>query len=185
MSPVQQRPPRSPRSMVIAVGGIVLGIALVLVVFVLAIPSLTESDSVQVNLGDDRFTAGNVSRLAPAVDDGGPLLLPDVANGQRDIYLQHLGATEDEDWLAFDARRPGQSRDCTLEWQAAEGEFVDPCDGTVVPADGEGLISYPVEVTEDGEVIVDLNPDDAETTDADETSDGDGESGDRSTGTEE
>ena len=47
-----------------------------------------------------------------------------------------------------------------MEWQRDEGEFVDPCDGTVVPADGEGLLSYPVEVTEDGGVIVDLNPDD-------------------------
>ena len=160
MSPVQQTPRRSPRAMVIAVAGIVLGIALVLGLFVVAIPSLTESDTVQVNLGDDRFAAGQASNLAPSIDRDGPLLFSDVSNGQRDIYLQHVGDEDTEGWLAFDARRPGQPRDCSLEWQRDEGEFVDPCDGTIVPADGEGLLSYPVEVTEDGGVIVDLNPDD-------------------------
>ena len=61
--------------------------------------------------------------------------------------------------VAFDARRPDQPRSCSLQWQQSSGEFRDPCDGTTVTADGAGLLAYPVTVTDDGEVIVDLNPD--------------------------
>jgi hypothetical protein len=60
----------------------------------------------------------------------------------------------------FDARRPGTGRECTLRWQpgtdSGEGSFVDPCDGTIVPADGGGLPHYDVEVNDDGTLIVDL-----------------------------
>lgn len=159
MSPVQQTPTRSPRTMVVAVGGIALGIALVLGLFVFAIPSLTESGTVEVQLGDDTFDAGQAERLAPSIDRDGPFLFSDVSSGQRDIFLQHTGTSATEGWLAFDARRPGQPRDCSLVWQRDTRDFRDPCDGTVVPADGTGLLSYPVTVTEEGGVIVDLIPD--------------------------
>jgi hypothetical protein len=159
MSPVQQTPARSPRSMVLAVGGVVLGIALVLGLFVLAIPSLTESDTIEVKLGDDQFDAGSAEQRARAIEDDGPLLFSDVAGRQRDIFVQHTGDSPDEGWAAFDARRPGQPRECSLEWRQEEQHFVDPCDGVVVSADGAGLLSYPVEVTEDGTLVIDLTPD--------------------------
>jgi hypothetical protein len=165
MSPVQQTPARNPRAMVIAVAGVVLGIALVLILFVVAVPSLTESGDVKVTLGDDVFDAGSAERLARTIDDGGPLLFSDPSGRQRDIFLQHTGDTETEGWSAFDARRPNQTRDCSLEWDQDAGHFRDPCDGTLVPADGEGLLAYPVTVTEDGAVIVDFNPDDEPTGD--------------------
>jgi hypothetical protein len=163
MSPVQNTPERSPRSLVLAVAGIVLGLALVLGLFVVAIPSLTESGTVEVQLGNDTFEAGSAERLAPSIDRDGPFLFSDVSSGQRDIFLQHTGTSATEGWLAFDARRPGQPRDCSLKWQRDAREFLDPCDGTVVPADGAGLLSYPVTVTDDGIVVVDLNPDDPST----------------------
>ena len=87
MSPVKQTPARSPRSMVLAVGGVVLGIALVLGLFVLAIPSLTESDTIEVKLGDDQFDAGSAEQRARAIEDDGPLLFSDVAGRQRDIFV--------------------------------------------------------------------------------------------------
>jgi len=150
--------------MVLAVAGIVIGIGLVLGLFVFAIPSLTESGTVQVQLGDDRFEAGSAARLSRAIAADGPLLFSDVSSGQRDIYLQHAGPSETEGWLAFDARRPAQPRNCSLQWQRDAGEFRDPCDATVVAADGTGLLTYPVTVTDEGTVIVDLNPDDPSTT---------------------
>lgn len=159
MSPVQQTPARSPRSMVLAVGGVVIGIALVLGLFVWAIPSLTESDVVEVRLGDDQFDAGSAEARAESVAEDGPLLFSDPSGRDRDIFVQHTGEEPTEGWTAFDARRTGQPRECSLEWVSEAQHFVDPCDGTVVPADGEGLLSYPVEVTEDGELIVDLIPD--------------------------
>ena len=157
--PVLESRKRTSRSVVLAVVGIVVGVALVLLLFVVAIPSLTESGKVEVKLGSDTYDAGPASSRAENIASGGPLLFSDVSSGKRDIWLQHLGDAVDQGWLAFDARRPGQSRDCTLDWQAASNDFRDPCDGTIVTADGAGLLSYPVTVTDKGRVIVDLNPD--------------------------
>jgi hypothetical protein len=160
MSPVKQSKARSPRSLVLAVAGVVVGLALLLVVFVVAVPSLTESGTVEVNLGDDVFNARGAESRAETIAESGPILFPDVSGrNDRDIYLQHLGDDPEQGWYAFDARRPGQGRECTLDWDGSAQEFRDPCDGTVVPADGAGLLSYPVEVSEDGDVVVDLNPD--------------------------
>jgi hypothetical protein len=161
MSPVKQAPTRTPRSIILAVAGVTLGLILVLVLFIFAIPSLTESGKVEVKLGSDTYDAGSAESLARSIASAGPLLLPDVSGGKRDVYLQHLGDDDTTEWHAFDARRPGQSRDCSLNWRADSDDFVDPCDGTVVPSDGSGLLDYRVTVSDSGRVVVDFNPDDA------------------------
>jgi hypothetical protein len=154
--PVQESRKRTSRSIVLAIAGIAIGIALVLGLFVVAIPSLTESGTVEVKLGSDTYDAGSASARAENIADGGPLLFSDVSSGNRDIYLQHIGDDVSTGWFAFDARRAGQDRNCTLSWQPALSNFRDPCDGTTVPADGIGLLTYPVTITEKGKVIVDL-----------------------------
>lgn len=157
--PVQESRKRTSRSVVLAVVGIVVGVGLVLLLFVVAIPSLTESGKVQVRLGSDTYDAGPAKSRAANIEQGGPLLFSDVSSGNRDIWLQHVGEDVETGWSAFDARRPGQPRNCTLTWRTDSNDFRDPCDGTIVPADGTGLLTYPVTVTEGGKVIVDLNPD--------------------------
>lgn len=154
---MQSTPKRTSRSVVLAVAGVALGIVLVLVVFVIAVPSLTESGKVEVKLGSDTYDAGSATARASNIASGGPLLFSDVSSGKRDIYLQHTGDDPAEGWSAFDARRPGQGRQCTLEWQSASNDFRDPCDGTIVPAGGTGLPTYSVTVTDKGKVVVDLN----------------------------
>lgn len=146
----------------------VLGLILVLVVFIFAIPSLTESGKVEVKLGSDIYDAGSADSLSRSIATAGPLLLPDVSGGNRDVYLQHLGDDATTGWYAFDARRPGQSRDCSLRWRADSSDFVDPCDGTVVAADGSGVLDYRVTVSDSGRVVVDFSPEDgtSETTPA-------------------
>jgi hypothetical protein len=153
---VPVRPPkkRSTRSLVIGIVGLLVGLVLVLALFVLAIPSLTEQERIEVRLGDDVFVAGDAGRLSTQVAADGPVLLPDVANGARDVYLQHTGDDPASGWSVFDARRPGTGRECTLTW-VGDG-FEDPCDGTRVPADGGDLPAYEVSVNEDGDVVVDL-----------------------------
>jgi hypothetical protein len=164
MSPVQQSKERSPRSMVLAVAGIVLGLALVLGLFVVAIPSLTEEGTVQVTLGDDTFAPGSAENLSETIAGEGPLLFGDVSGrNDRDVYLQHIGEDPATGWYAFDAHRPGQPRDCFLEWRAEQNQFEDACDGAIVPADGGDQMAYPVTITEDGQVVIDLNPDDPAT----------------------
>jgi hypothetical protein len=159
MSPVAPRKERNPRTVALGLIGVVIGLVLLLVVFVFAIPSLTESGDVKVKLGTDTFDAGLTSKRADAIRRDGPILFSDVASGQNDIYLQHIGDDDATGWLAFDARRPGATRDCTLKWDADADQFTDPCDGTVVPADGSGLKQYQVVVTESGTVVINLNPD--------------------------
>lgn len=142
--------------MLLAVSGLVLGLVLVLVLFIVAIPSLTESGQVEVRLGPERFDAGPAEDRAVEIAERGPILLPDVAGNDRDVYVQHIGDDPQTGWLVFDARKPGAGRDCTLEWQRDPEQFINPCDGSVVTATGEGLIQYPVEVTDDGQVVVDF-----------------------------
>ena len=162
--PVQESRKRTSRSVVLAIAGIAIGIILVLVVFVVAIPSLTESGKVEVKLGSDTYDAGTASARAQNIADGGPLLFSDVSSGRRDIYLQHLGDDDATGWFAFDARRPGQGRNCTLVWQPSTGDFRDPCDSTIVAGDGTGLPDYVVTITDKGKVIVDLKGDSTSTT---------------------
>jgi hypothetical protein len=159
MSPVKESTPRNPRSLILALGGVVIGIVVLIVVFVIALPGLTEEGQIQMKLGVDTFTVGQARPKAESIAADGPFLFSDVANGQRDIYIQHLGDDPLTGWSSFDARLPGAARDCSLRWEQDAGRFVDPCSGQVVPADGTGLVQYPVEVTADETVVVDFNAD--------------------------
>jgi hypothetical protein len=142
--------------MVLAVSGLVFALVLVLLVFIFAIPNLTSSGKIEPQLGPERFDAGAAPDRAAEIAARGPFLLPDVAGNDRDVFIQHVGADPHEGWLAFAARQTGASRDCTLEWQSERNEFVDPCDGTTIDASGNGLTQYSVEVSDSGEVIVDI-----------------------------
>lgn len=137
-----------------------------LLAFVLALQSGTESGKVEIQLGSRTFSAGSAEQRAKTIAQEGPILLPDPAGGQRDIYLQHVGDKPDDGWLAFDAREIDATRECTLRWNAERRLFEDPCDGSTVRADGEGLRQYPVTIDDDGRLVVDLNPrdDEADTT---------------------
>jgi len=157
MSPVKERTNRNPRSLALALGGIAVGLVVLVVVFVIALPGLTEEGRVEVKLGTDTFTVGQARPKAESIAIDGPFLFSDVANGQRDVYVQHLGDDPLTGWSSFDARLPGTGRECTLTWDRAAADFTDPCTNQRVPADGAGLPTYPVEVTGDETVIVDLN----------------------------
>lgn len=156
MSPVKPAKKRSPRSVAIGVGFFALGTVLVLALFILAIPKLSQSGKIEVKLGSDTFAAGPARSLVDAAREQ-PLLFSDVANGQRDIFLVHTGDDPLKGWVAFDAHKPGKGRECSLQWDKASASFRDPCDGTTVPVDGAGLPHYPAAVDADGIVIIDLN----------------------------
>jgi hypothetical protein len=155
VSPVRKT---NPRMAVIAIATFALGAVAVLVVFLVSANKAEEGSSIQVNLGDEMFDAGVATDRAQTIADGGPILFSDVAGGQRDIFLQHQGDDPKTGWLAFDVRTPGQSRDCMLQWDKTAMVFHDSCGGATFPADGTGLMHYPATVNDDGDVIVDLNP---------------------------
>lgn len=159
--PVQPSKKRTSRSVILGVAGIAVGIILVLVLFVIAIPSLTESGTIEVKLGSDTYDAGSAESRASNIAEGGPLLFSDVSSGSRDIYLQHIGSDPKEGWLAFDARPNGTGRECTLRWNNSAKNFTNPCTNETVSAEGTGLTQYNVTITENGKVIVNLKGDEA------------------------
>lgn len=146
----------APRSYAIAVVGAIIGLIGVVALVVFVLDRGTSSGDIQVQLGDQTFSAGSADQRARSIREGGPILLPDPAGGTRDIYLQHLSDQDTEGWLAFDSRVGGTGRECTLQWDPQAQVFNSPCGGPPVPADGTGLVRYPVEVTEDGLLIVDI-----------------------------
>lgn len=133
---------------------VVLGVALLVGLSVWA-----STGNADLRLGDERFNAGRVERVADRIaTDRRPFLYPDVSGtgSGRDIYVHHVGETPEVGWLAFSARAPGQDdRGCSLVWDLSAQELVDPCTEERFPADGSGLTRYPVEV-EDGQLFVDL-----------------------------
>lgn len=135
----------------LAAAGVVGLVAAVLLV--LWITDQARQGEISLRIGDDTFRPGPAETLAELVEEEGPLLIPDVAGGDRDLILQHLGDDPLSGWYAFAARPPQARRDCVAEWQPDEEVFVDSCDGTTYPADGSGLPSFAVRI-DDGELEV-------------------------------
>ncbi len=137
----------------IAVAGLIGTIAIIFVVTRIA--SQASEGDLQLNLGDDVFTIGDAEDLAAKIDDedvfgGDPLLISGLGN-DRDVWVQHLGDDPTKGWLVFAVRPDDAPRSCIAQWERDVAQFVDSCDGTVYPEDGQGLRQYPVEVL-DGQV---------------------------------
>ncbi len=127
------------------------------------IASLAGSGDIDLNLGDEIFEVGKVERLSKAIEEGGPILIPDASpNRTRDIYVQHLGTDPKRGWLAFAARTNGAPRECHLLWDPDPENFVDPCTQDRYPADGKGLTGYVAKIRGD-KLYVDLRPGETET----------------------
>jgi hypothetical protein len=109
----------------------------------------------QVNLGPKVFRVGSATRLARAVEEGGPFLFKDPLNREREVFVQHLGEDPNAGWSAIRAYASRETLDCLLRWERDPKRFVDPCTSRSYPADGAGLTIYPAQV-ERGVVSVDL-----------------------------
>ncbi len=91
--------------MAIAIGGLILGLVLALALFVVAIPGLEESGQIEVNPDNGVFRGIEADQgLADEIAERGPILYSDVASGDRDVFLQHVGDDIDRGWLVFAAR---------------------------------------------------------------------------------
>jgi hypothetical protein len=128
----------------------------------LAAAYLSDNPNVEVRIGSDVFEIGDAEDLADAIADDGdvPIFFQDLARfggpRQRPIVVHHVGDDPLEGWVAFDAIVDG----CPLEWEPDDRELADTCTGDRYPPTGEGLNQFDVEVGEDGDVVVDLTPDD-------------------------
>ncbi len=131
---------------------------LAMVFLVTRFDNLGGGGQTQVELGGQELPVGPATEVAPAIAESGPLLFPGPEGAGRDIFLQHLGPGDTDGWVAFSARAPDADLECALEWQAEDDTFIDNCDGTVFPADGDGLIQYPVAVDGEGNLTLSLIP---------------------------
>ena len=155
-----------PRQIVFLLAATVLGIV-AMVFLVTRTADLAQSGDVQLNIGDQVFAPGNVDRLSEDIEaQQTPLLLSDPAGGDRDIWLQHIGDEPETGWFAFAVRPLDAPRDCFVQWQVSEQLFTYNCDDRTFPADGQGLFQYPVVISANGEITIDLNAADRATTTA-------------------
>ena len=153
-----------PRQLVFLFVATVLGIV-AMVFLVTRTADLAQSGDVQINIGDEVFAPGNIDRLSDDIDaQATPLLFSDPAGGDRDIWLQHIGDDPEIGWYAFAVRPADAPRDCFVQWQVDAQEFSYNCDDRTFPADGEGLFQYPVSIAANGEITIDLNAADRDTT---------------------
>jgi len=140
-----------------------VGVAIALLLAFMVAQAASRGD-VEVRLGDDRFEVGRADTFAERIaeDDGIPLLFQDLVQGDRNLFVNHVGDVPEEGWVAFGAFDPDDP-DCAIEIDREAVTLVSACDDRSFPLDGEGLRAYPVTV-EDGKVFVDLNADDTTTT---------------------
>src|SRR5687767_13923016 len=114
-------------------------VGVMLVVFVL---QQSDEPGNDISFGTSVFEAGKVDPLARSIARDGPVFYRAPSKGGPDIYIQHVGANSRSGWHVFDARADGQDRNCTLTWQPAAQQFVEPCSKAVFPADGTGMRKY-------------------------------------------
>lgn len=155
IDPPPGRPERPARTSVrtrLLLGSLAFIAATVLLVLVTFGPARDREVS---NLGDDVFDLGNTTRIAAEIADRGPILFPDVGEGNRPIWVNHLSSAVDTGWVAFSAIAPAPPADCLVELADDSEQFV-ACDGRTFPLDGAGLESFVIEV--DGSIVsIDLN----------------------------
>ncbi len=139
--------------------GLAAAMGLLAILFLVTQAGRLTGDTGQIGLdpGDRIYRPGDVESLAEAVADGGPLLLPDLAGGDDDVILQHLGDEPEDGWVALSPRELAAPRECQVQWTAEDRTFVDSCQGTVYPEDGAGLPTYPVDIDDEGRLSIDLN----------------------------
>jgi hypothetical protein len=144
----------------LAAAGLLLGIGgLVLLLLAVTGSGRFNDESSPLRPADAEFNMGSASARAEAIErDRTPLLFQDPADFDQPIWVNHLGGAAEEGWVAFAAAIGS----CSVEWDVDAQEFVD-CDGATYPADGTGLPQFDVRV-DDGEVVVDLDPDEPTTT---------------------
>ena len=116
---------------------------------------------VSLAVGDTRFNVGNAQELTDRFKkDPLPRLFSDVSgSGQkRPIIVGHVGNDPKTGWFAVDAHPEGTPDDCFFQPDDTRTKLVASCDGREFPANGVGLKAYPWEVTEAGDLQVDLRP---------------------------
>jgi hypothetical protein len=140
--------------------GVVMTVVIALIaggMLVAFVVSQSSKPGTKVSLGSSEvFDAGSAKGLAKQISDGGPIQFARASTRGPDIYLQHLGTDPATGWHAFVLQAAGQDRRCSLQWQPAARQFLDPCTQQMYPADGAGLQQFKTAVDANGHLTVDF-----------------------------
>lgn len=151
--PVAQSRGHAGRALLVAGVGVAVAIGLAFAVAVLA-----SRGEVDIQLGDDRFDAGQVESIAARIERDGdlPVLYPDLVGRDRNLFVQHLDDNPRRGWVAFGAFDPDDPS-CAISLDRDARVLVNDCDESVTyPLDGTGLRFYPTTV-DGNRLYVDIN----------------------------
>jgi hypothetical protein len=151
--PVAQSRGHAGKALLVAGVGVIVALGLAFLV-----AQAASRGDIEINLGDDRFDAGQVENISKAIakGDGLPLLYQDLVGEGRNLYVQHLDESPRRGWVAFSAFDPDDPT-CAITIDREAKVLVSACDpSTTYPLDGEGLRYYPTTV-EENRLYVDIN----------------------------
>ena len=131
------------------------GVAVVAALVIGLIAVKPRPTSGRLVLGDVDFSSLNTDNMAAEIDDGGPILWPDIGTGSRDIWLQHLGDDPGSGWTPSMRASSAYPANATCLGPSTN-EFENPCTGDRYPADGAGLPQIPV-FLDQRRLIIDIN----------------------------
>jgi hypothetical protein len=145
------------RTLLPVLGGLAFMALVAGILWLVAAKLSSDSQRLQVHLGDDVFDIGPARNRANSIrEDGVPLFFPDPSpGGSRDIWVTHTSADDDLGWFAFAARAEGTDRACDARIEAGGTTFTNPCTKAVYPLSGTGLTQYKVSIA-GGHLFVDL-----------------------------
>lgn len=133
--------------LIVCLAGVVVAVALVAGVLMLN----RSRSTVDTRLTHGDLRSFNAERISAEIAERGPVLFSDTTGGDRDFIVQHVGGDPLSGWSAFEARRPGQRRECFFAWRGP-GERQDDADAlSADPASGGGVQSEPDERQEDAD----------------------------------
>lgn len=129
---------------------IATGIAAVGAGLVVAALVISASGGPKVARKAEPVTVGTVSNLERQIREGGPVLFPDLARGDRTFYVTLV----DGKLAALHAYAPGRGTTCSVEWDRKVGRFED-CENRSVDPHALGRLALTTEGGSDDPVVVD------------------------------
>jgi len=133
------RRPQLQSTLARAVVPVAAGIGFFAVVFLLlwgvaAVISNNSDDTTEI-LAPSYQEMGRVEPIAAAIDDGGPIILPDLVGDDRHIVLDHTGADPGQGWAIYLAHPADRDASCAIEQVRNSREFTDCEQRTLQVAD--------------------------------------------------
>jgi len=148
-------PTQSRRAIVIGLAAVVAAVGLF---FLVVTVSSTRNE---IHFGSDKFSPGSADTVAERIaKDRRPDCYNDVTTGDRPVCVWHTGDDPEDGWVAVVAQVEG----CPIQWDLDAQDYVDECTDRHYPPTGDGLVQLPVNVDDEGNLIVEINPDATSTT---------------------